>query len=340
MQVKRLNKEIGQHYLKRLLIWCVLLIVICMQTYPNREYVESLLIGAGDIQDYDMKLFMKEAPPVVTAKEMSFINTGYEIYSGDKDGENYKESTIYLGEMKGKYMICIYASTSSTDPSYLTGKNKFLIIEEANALIDYETILLGVVRDLNAIYKENVTEADFINKIVFIEEEKGLLRYRLEVAGLICISVFVIYEVIKCLVGVLGLPRIKGRHYIGKQRWKEVALKIQEEKSLREGKRYRITEHWFIGIFQGIVVIPIEKMIWIYQEDYSIYIYAQDGRKYCLRHWSRKQIEKMYKDMKEALPWVYQGNTKDLQYIWKKQRMQMIEDVEEGKLDYDLSEWL
>lgn len=44
--------------------------------------------------------------------------------------------------------------------------------------------------------------------------------------------------------------------------------------------------------------------------------------------------------MKEALPWVYQGNTKDLQHIWKKQRMQMIEDVEEGKLDYDLSEWL
>ena len=156
MQGKRLKWEVRKYDMIRLCVWSVLLVVVSFQVYPVMEFGKSVREGIKAIQDYDMEQTVNKVLPLVSAEKMNFINTGYEVHNENESGESSKESTIYLGELQGKYILSVYPSDKVIDPAQLSGAGKVLRVQDKSSLIDYENILIGVIKDLNVIYKEQV----------------------------------------------------------------------------------------------------------------------------------------------------------------------------------------
>ena len=340
MQGKRLKWEVRKYDMIRLCVWSVLLVVVSFQVYPVMEFGNSVREGIKAIQDYDMEQTVNKVLPLVSAEKMNFINTGYEVHNENESGESSKESTIYLGELQGKYILSVYPSDKVIDPAQLSGAGKVLRVQDKSSLIDYENILIGVIKDLNVIYKEQVDATDFIEKVVIFEEEDGLIRYKLIVLVIVSIWLLIGYQALRYLIHTVGIRRVKGRDYRVGTTWRETLSRIERDKPIKEGRHYKITENWFINLKDDIVILPIGLIIWVYEKKGKKYIHMKDGQIYVIKHLGKKVASKLYEDIKVALPWTYQDDKKALQESWKHQRMQMIEEAIERKLDYDLSEWL
>ena len=339
MQERRLQQDIRKYSMIQAGIWGILLIVISMGIAPTLEFSKSVWLGINTIHTYDMQHSSHKLFPLVRAEKINFINTGYEIHSENNKDEENKESTIYLGELQGKYILAIYPSDKEIDPEYLLGEGRLLSIQDKDALIDYENLLLGVIKDLNHTYKEQVNETDFLDKVFTFEEEEVLIKFRVIILVEIVLWLMILRQTFKYLLYTLGIRRIKGKTYRVESNWKEALLRIERDQIIKRGRNYRITEKWFIDFSEHLCILPTGVMIWIYQKNYSIFIHMKDGRRYVIRRSGKKAINKLYQDMKLAIPWVYQDMKREIEDKWKNQRMQMIEEVEELKFDYELKEW-
>ena len=339
MQGKKIQRDIRNYSMMQAGIWGILFIVLSVGMAPTLEFSKSVWLGINTIHTYDMQQSSHKLFPLVRAEKINFINTGYEIHTENNKGEENKESTIYLGELQGKYILAIYPSEKKIDPDYLLGEGRLLSIHNKEVLIDYENILLGVMKDLNHIYKEQVNEGDFIDKIFIFKEEEILIKYKVIILVGIVLWLMILGQTFKYLLYTLGIRRIKGKTYRVEPNWKEAILRIERDQIIKQGRNYRITEKWFIDFREHLCILPTELMVWIYQKNYSIFIHMKDGGRYVIRRSDKKAITKLYQDMKLAMPWVYQDMKREIEDKWKNQRMQMIEEVEELKFDYEIKEW-
>lgn len=339
MQGKKFQRDIKNYSMMQAGIWGILLIVISMGMAPTLEFSKSVWLGINAIHTYDMNQSSHKLLPLVRAEKINFINTGYEIHTENKKGEEHKESTIYLAEVQGRYILAIYPSEKEIDPEYLLGESRLLSIHNKDALIDYENILLGVIKDLNHIYKEQTNETDFIDKVLIFEEEEVIIKYRIIILVGGVLWLVVLGQTFKYLIYTLGIRRIKGKVYRIESNWNEALLTIERDSIIKRGKNYRITENWVIDFKKQLCILPTKLIVWIYQKNNKIYIHMKDGRRYVIRRLNKKDITKLYQDMKLAMPWIYQDMKKEIEEKWQNERMQMIEEVEELKFDYDLKEW-